>query len=140
MLGRSIGITDDQLRHLLDESPPEGLYSERDVVLIRYVRTLAGRLPIDDTLYKQLRAHFSDQQIIEICLLVGAQTVITFFNRTFLADVDEHFLLANEEADRAGRGRPIPYPSLGSDLPVDSDGRLANERGDVAPKTTAAQN
>jgi len=87
MLGRSIGITDDQLRHLLDEQPPEALYSEPDVVLIRYVRTLAGRLPIDDALYNDLTEHFSDQQIIEICLLVGAQTAITFFNRTFLAPI-----------------------------------------------------
>ena len=112
MLGRSIGITDDQLRHLLDEQPPEGLYSKADVVLIRFARTLAGRLPIDDALYEELTEYFSAQQIIEICLLVGAQTVITFFNRTFLADVDEEFLRANVEADRAGGGRPIAYPPL----------------------------
>jgi hypothetical protein len=112
MLGRSIGITDHQLRHLLDEEPPPGLYTEPDRVLIRYARTLASRLPIDDALYDELAAHFSDQQIIEICLLVGAQTTITFFNGTFLADVDEHILRANEEADRAGGGRPIAYPSL----------------------------
>ena len=56
--------------------------------------------------------HFADQQIIEICLLVGAQTTVTFFNRTFFADVDEEFLRANEEADRAGQGRPLAYPPL----------------------------
>jgi hypothetical protein len=112
MLGRSIGITDNQLRHLIDEQPPEGLYSEPDAVLIRYARTLASRLRIDDTLYEELSAHFSDQQIIEICLLVGVQTAVNFFNRTFLPDVDERFLRANEEADDAGGGRPIAYPPL----------------------------
>lgn len=112
MLGRSIGITDDQLLHLLDEQPPEGLYSEPDAMLIRYVRTLASRLPIDDTLYEELSAHFSDQQIMTICLLVAAQTTVNFFNRTFLPDVDEHLLQANEEADHAGGGRPIAYPPL----------------------------
>lgn len=112
MLGRSIGITDDQLRHLLDEQPPASLYSEPDAVLIRYARTLASRLPIDDTLYEELRAHFPDQQVIEICLLVGVQTAVNFFNKTFLPDVDEHFLHANEEADHAGGGQPIAYPPM----------------------------
>jgi hypothetical protein len=112
MLGRSIGITDDQLRHLVDVHPPEGLYSAPDAVLIRYARTLAGRQPIDDVLYNDLAAQFSEDQIIEICLLVGAQTLIYFFNKTFLADVDEHFVRANEEADRAAGGRPIAYPTL----------------------------
>jgi hypothetical protein len=112
MLGRSIGITDDQLRHLLDEHPPEGLYSEPDAVLIRYARTLAGRQPIDDALYDDLAAHFSEQQLIEICFLVGAQTLVTFFNRTFMADIDERFIRANEEADRAAGGPPIAYPLL----------------------------
>jgi len=112
MLGRSIGITDDQLRHLVDAHPPEGLYTEQDAVLIRYARILAGRQPVDDALYNDLATHFSEQQIIDICLLVGAQTLITFFNRTFLADVDEDFIRANEEADRAAGGRPIAYPPL----------------------------
>ena len=112
MLGRSIGITDGQLRHLVDEHPPKDLYSEADAVLIRYARTLAGREPIDDALYDDLAAHFSEQQMIEICLLVGTQTMITFFNRTFLADVDEEFVRANEEADRAAGGPPIAYPTL----------------------------
>ena len=112
MLGRSIGITEGQLRHLVDEHPPEGLFSESDAVLLRYARTLAGREPIDDALYADLAAHFSEQQIIAICLLVGAQTLIYFFNKTFLADVDEDFVRANDEADRAAGGRPIAYPSL----------------------------
>jgi hypothetical protein len=112
MLGRSIGITDDQLRHLVDEHSPEGLYSEPDVVLIRYARTLAARQPIHDGLYNDLAGHFSEQQIIDICLLVGAQTLITFFNRTFLADVDEEFIRANEEIDRTAGGPPIAYPPL----------------------------
>jgi hypothetical protein len=112
MLGRSIGITEDQLRHLVDEHPPEGLYSEADAVLIRYARALAGREHIDDALYNDLTAHFAEQQVIEICYLVGAQTVVTFFNKTFLADIDERFLRVNEEADEAAGGRPLVYPVL----------------------------
>jgi hypothetical protein len=113
MLGRSIGITDDQLRHLLDEAPPAGVYGDSDAVLIRYARTLAAREAIDDALYNDFVAHFSEQQLIALCLLVGAQTVVTFFNRTFLADVDEEFLRANEEADHAAGGPPIAYPPPG---------------------------
>jgi hypothetical protein len=112
MLGRSIGITEEQFRYLLDEDPPDGVYRDQDVVLIRYARTLAARDPIDDALYDNLAAHFSEQQMMEICYLVGAQTLIYFFNKTFLADIDEEFLRANAEADRAAGGPPIEYPAL----------------------------
>ncbi len=112
MLGRSIGITNEQFRYLLDQDPPDGVYSDQDVVLIRYARTLAARDPIDDALYSDLAAHFSEQQIMEICYLVGAQTLIYFFNKTFLADIDEEFVRANAEADRAAGGPPIGYPAL----------------------------
>ena len=112
MLGRSIGITNEQFRHLLTEDPPAGVFSDQDVVLIRYARTLAAREPIDDALYNELSAHFSEQQMIEICYLVGAQTVIYFFNKTFLADIDEEFVRANADADRAAGGPPVQYPAL----------------------------
>ncbi len=112
MLGRSIGITNEQFSHLLDEDPPDGVYSEQDRALIRYVRTLAARDPIDDVLYNDLAAQFSEQQMMEICYLVGAQTLIYFFNKTFLADIDQEFVRANAEADRAAGGPPVQYPSL----------------------------
>ena len=112
MLGPSIGITNEQFSHLLDEDPPRGVYSEQDAALIRYVRTLAARDPIDDALYNDLAAHFTEQEMMEICYLVGAQTLIYFFNKTFLADVDEEFVRANAAADRAAGGPPVHYPSL----------------------------
>ena len=85
------------MRHLVDEDPPEGLYSDRDAVLIGLARALAGREHIDDALNSDLAVHFSEQQIIEICFLVGVQTLVTFSNKTFRPDVDERFIRANEE-------------------------------------------
>ncbi len=81
-------------------------------MLIRYAPTLAARQPVDDALYNDLATHFSEQQIIDMCLLVGAQTVVCFFNKTSLADVDEDLIRANEKADRAAGGRPIAYAPL----------------------------
>jgi hypothetical protein len=81
-------------------------------VLIRYARTLAGRQPIDDALFADLAAQFSQQQIIDICLLVGVQTLITFFNKTFLADIDEEFIRYNQQADDAAGSPPISYPPV----------------------------
>ena len=82
--------------------------------MIRYTRALAARDPIDDELYSDLASHFSEVQMMEICYLVGAQTLIYFFNKTFMADIDEEFIRANAEADRAAGGPPIQYPTLDS--------------------------
>jgi alkylhydroperoxidase family enzyme len=101
MLGRSIGISEEKLRHLGDDPLPDGVYSEAEAAIVRYAQRSTKMLSIDDTTYRALTKHFSVQQIIEICLNVGLAQMTNRFNATFLSDVDDYILEANK---RAGSG------------------------------------
>lgn len=111
-VGRTVlGISDEQYRHLLSDPLPEDVYTQADMVLVEYSRTLACRESISDDLYERLAQHFSSEQIMVICFLVGMQGMITYFNRTFLVEQDEKYLQANEEA-YGEDGPPVAYPPL----------------------------
>jgi alkylhydroperoxidase family enzyme len=110
MLGRSIGISEEKLRHLGDDPLPEAVYSEAEAAVVRYAQKSTKMQTIDEVTYRALTKHFSVQQIIEICLNVGLAQITNRFNATFLSDVDDYILEANESAGRAAGACPIHNP------------------------------
>jgi hypothetical protein len=68
--------------------------------------------PNDDGTYHALARHFSVQQMIDICLVVGLANMANRFNAIFLADLDERPGAANEKADHAPGACPIRYPPM----------------------------
>ena len=98
MLGRGIGISEEKLRHLGDDPLPGGIYTEAEAAIIRYAQKSTKLLPIDDSTYQGLAKYFSVPQIIEICLNVGLAQITNRFNATFLTEVDDYIVDANEKA------------------------------------------
>jgi alkylhydroperoxidase family enzyme len=103
MLGRSVGITDEQLGHLGDEVPPPGLFSPAEAVLVRYARQSTLRIVIDDALY----GDYTQEQIMDICLIVGLSNVVNRFHATFKTDVDPSTLATILEPGAS----PVPLPT-----------------------------
>jgi len=100
MLGRGIGISEEKLWHLGDDPLPGGIYTEAEAAIIRYAQKSTKLLPIDDSTYQGLTKYFSVPQIIEICLNVGLAQITNRFNATFLTEVDDYIVDANEKAAR----------------------------------------
>jgi len=111
MLGRSIGISEEKLRHLGDDPLPDGIYSEAEAAIVRYVQRSTRMLNIDEATSMALTKQFSVEQIIDICLNVGLAQITNRFNTTFLTDVDDYILEAYEKAGRAAAACPIHDPA-----------------------------
>ena len=92
MLGRGAGLTAEEMAHLGDESPPEGLYEGAEAVAQRYTVRSTRAEPIEDELYAQLEAHFTQRQIMDLCFTVGLANLVNRFHATFHTDVDESTL------------------------------------------------
>jgi alkylhydroperoxidase family enzyme len=112
MLGRSMKIGELKLQHLGDDPLPDGVYSEAEAAIVRYAQRSTRTQRIDDATYRALAEHFSVQQIIEICLNVGLAQITNRFNATFLPEVDDYILEANERAERTTGACPIHYPPM----------------------------
>ncbi len=107
MLGRSVGITEEQLAHLGDETLPEGLYTPSEAAIVRYARQSTLHITIDDAMYEELAKYFTRKQIVDICLVVGQSNVVNRFHATFKTDVDESTIAHITEPGSV----PIPLPA-----------------------------
>ena len=88
MLGRSAGLTEEQLRHIGDDPLPDGVYSAGQAAIVQYAQRSTRMEVITDDLYQRLSEHFDARGIIEICFTVGLSNLINRFHATFLTDVD----------------------------------------------------
>jgi alkylhydroperoxidase family enzyme len=113
MLGRSVGLTEEQLAHLGDDPLPEGVYSPSEAAIVRYAVQSTLRITIDDELYAELARHFTRRQIVDICLVVGQSNVVNRFHATFLTDVDP----STVETVMAPGASPIPLPDYAAASP-----------------------
>ena len=112
MLGRSAGITEEQLAHLGADPLPPGLFDDSEAAIVRYAQRSTRAIVIDDETYGALAAHFSTQQIMDICLTVGLSNMVNRFHATFLTDLDESTIAAVEAGDAAAGACAIPRPPV----------------------------
>lgn len=110
MLGRSAGITEEQLGHLGSDPLPAGLFEEAEAAIVLYAQRSTRAIVIDDPTYDALSAHFSTQQVIDICLTVGLSNMVNRFHATFHTDLDEDTLAAVEAGDAEAGACAIPRP------------------------------
>jgi len=103
VLGRSLGLTEQQLGHLTDDVLPDGIYTPAEAAIVRYAQKSTRLERIDDELYADLARHFSTQQLIDICLTVGLSNMVNRFHATFGTDLD-----AETTAGLARAGLTIP--------------------------------
>ena len=112
MLGRSAGITEEQLSHLGDDPLPPGIFDDADAAIVRYAQRSTRDITIDDETYAALARHYGTQQIMDICLTVGLSNMVNRFHATFQTDLDDDTLAAVEAGDAAAGACAIPRPAI----------------------------
>lgn len=71
------GLTADQLRATV-HGAGEACWGVEDALLIRFCDALHARATIDDALWTQLRASFSEEAILELLLLAGFYRTVSY--------------------------------------------------------------
>jgi alkylhydroperoxidase family enzyme len=110
VLGRSAGLSEEQLRHLGDDPLPEGVYDAAEAAIVRYAQRSTREIVVDDETYAALAEHFGPQQLIEICLTVGLSNMVNRFHATFHTDLDAATIAAVEAGDAAAGACALPRP------------------------------
>lgn len=111
MLGRSVGLSENQLAHLLTEDPPEGVYTDKEAALVKYARVSSETISIDDELYAEISSHYGTEALMEVWAVVGVSNMINRFHATFHTDVDQEVLDAVEAGDAEFGACPLPAPA-----------------------------
>ena len=74
--------------NLLTDPLPAGMFSPAEEAIIVFARTSTWMQPITDEIYKNLKEHFDDRQIVEISWTVGLDQLVSRFHATVQTDLD----------------------------------------------------
>ena len=82
IIGRAAGITDEELRRI-QEGPDASGWSDLDATLLRATDELHDDSCITDATWSTLAAHYDEQQLIEIPMVVGQYHLVSFSLNSF---------------------------------------------------------
>jgi alkylhydroperoxidase family enzyme len=72
------GLTADQLRSLASGGWEDACWGEDDRVLIRLCDRLHESATVDDVLWQDLRAHHTDEALLELLMLAGFYRTVSY--------------------------------------------------------------
>ncbi len=87
MLGRSVGVTDEEIGWMSDAAASP-VFDEKDRLVIRYAEMLTRENRVDDDLYAELAAAFPREELVELCFTVGLAALVNRVHATFRTDLD----------------------------------------------------
>jgi alkylhydroperoxidase family enzyme len=87
MLGRSVGLSDEEMAGMAD---PESVatFDAVDRLVLRYSETLTRSLKISNALFAELEAAFPREQLLELCFTVSLAALVNRVHATFQTDLD----------------------------------------------------
>lgn len=81
VFGPRVGLVGERLRATFEGSAASPCWSERERLLIEFADSLHERSNIDDALWERIRAHWSEEQILELAMIAGLYHAISYVIR-----------------------------------------------------------
>lgn len=91
MLGRSVGLTDEEMAAMADPDSCSTLDST-DKLVLRYSEILTRENKVSDALYTELEQAFSREELVELAMTIGLSAMVNRVHATFSTDVDQETL------------------------------------------------
>jgi alkylhydroperoxidase family enzyme len=88
MLGRSVGLSDEEMAAMAD-ADATSLFDDVDRLVLRYADVLTRENRVSDALYAELEARFSREELLELCVTVALAALVNRVHATFRTDVDD---------------------------------------------------
>jgi len=88
MLGRSIGLTDAELAAVASWSD-SSIFDEKDRAVLTHADAVGSRNTVTDATYEELTRHFTNAEIVKICIAVSFAGLVNRVHATFRTDLDQ---------------------------------------------------
>ena len=79
------GLTPEQVSAIADW-PSSKLFTDKHRALLAYTDAMTRDLEVADTVFAEVRKHFSERQTVELSMLVGAYNMLTRFLKALKVD------------------------------------------------------
>jgi alkylhydroperoxidase family enzyme len=106
------GLTEEQVADTCAADPAMSTFPPRERLLLRLVDELHDTSDVSDRLWRELRAEWTDEQLIELVVLVGRYHLISFVTNAFRIPGEPYAArFPARLADRVGTVRGVPGTS-----------------------------
>ena len=79
------GLTPEQVAALSDWQPSD-LFDDKQRALLAYSDAVTRDLDVPDAVFADVRKHFSERQVVELTMLIGAYNMLTRFLKALKVD------------------------------------------------------
>jgi len=79
------GLTPEQVAAVSDWQPSD-LFDEKQRALLAYTDAVTRDLDVPDAVFADVRKHFSERQVVELTMLIGAYNMLTRFLKALKVD------------------------------------------------------
>lgn len=79
------GLTPEQVDAIANWQPSK-LFSDAQRALLDYTDAMTRDIEVSDTVFAELKNHFSERQIVELTMLIGAYNMLTRFLKALKVD------------------------------------------------------
>ena len=79
------GLTPEQVAALSDWQPSD-LFDEKQRALLAYTEAVTRDIDVPDAVFVDVRKHFSERQVVELTMLIGAYNMLTRFLKALKVD------------------------------------------------------
>jgi len=90
VFGRSLGLSDEQLRSTVHGDADDPVWSERQALLVRLADELHETSRVSDELWEQLASNWSAEQLVELVALVGQYHTVSFLTNALGVELEEY--------------------------------------------------
>ncbi len=88
MLGLSVGLTKVEMS-MMNDAANCASFDATDRLVLRYSEILTRENRVDDALYAELAAKFSNDELVDLALTIGFSALVNRMHATFRTDLDE---------------------------------------------------
>jgi 4-carboxymuconolactone decarboxylase len=79
------GLTPEQVAALSDWQPSD-LFDDKQRALLAYTDSVTRDIDVPDAVFAEVRQHFSERQVVELTMLIGAYNMLTRFLKALKVD------------------------------------------------------
>lgn len=97
MLGRSIGLSDEELAAVANWQDSD-MFDEKDRAVLHYADAVGGQNTVTDKTYDNLAQHFTEAEIVKVCIAASFAGLVNRVHATFRTDLDQTTLDAVADA------------------------------------------
>jgi len=87
--GRPLGFSDEQIRATVTGDGDDPVWTPKQATLVRLCDELHDTSSISDSLWDELRSHFSDEQLIELVYTVGLYHAVSYLTNGLGIELEE---------------------------------------------------